>query len=89
MVQPVLLLDGTVGRPRYGISYHQLETLIAMNLAVPRIAQLIAVSTSTIRRRMRQYNLSIRDTYSSISDANLDSISDIRTQFPGWGNRLV
>ena len=39
---------------------------------------------------MRQYDLSIRDTYSSISDANLDSIiSDIQMQFPSWGNRSV
>ena len=39
---------------------------------------------------MRQYDLSIRDTYSSINDANLDSIiSDIQMQFPSWGNRLV
>ena len=62
MVQPVLLLSGSVGRPQYDISYHQLETLISMNLNVPHIAQLVGLSTSTIRRRMRQYDLSIRDT---------------------------
>lgn len=89
-VQPVLLLDGSVGRPRYGISYHQLETLISMNLTVPRIAQLLGVSVSTVRRRMREYDLSIRETYSNITDASLDAIvSDVHTQFPGWGNRLV
>ena len=60
--QPVLLLDGSVGRPQYGILYHQLETLISMNLTVPRIAQLLGVSVSTVRRRMREYDLSIRET---------------------------
>ena len=61
-----------------------------MNLTVPSIAQLLGVSISTARRRMRDYNLSIRETYSNITDASLDAIiSDIQTQFPGWGNRLV
>lgn len=89
-VQPIQCLDGSVGRPRYEISFHQLETLIFMNLSVPNIAQIVGVSVSTIRRRMSQYNLSIRDTYSRISDADLDSVVlDIQTRFPGWGNRQV
>ena len=66
--QPTQLLDGSVGRPRYNISYHLLETLIALYLSVPQIAQIVGVSVSTIRRRMNDYNLSIRSTYSTISE---------------------
>ena len=54
--QPVQFIDGSVGRPSYSIS---LETFISMNVSVPNIAQLLGVSVSTARRRMRQYNLSI------------------------------
>ena len=81
------ILDGLVGRPYYDISYHQLDTLISMHLSVPKIAQMIGVSVSTIRRRMSEYNLSIRSTYSTITDAELDAI--VQEQFSGWGNRQV
>ena len=36
---------------------------------------------------MSEYNLSIRSTYSNISDAELDAI--VQQQFNGWGNRQV
>lgn len=86
-VQPMQLLDGSVGRPRYHISYYQLNTLISMHLSVPQIAEIVGVSQRTIRRRMTEYSLSIRSTYSTISDAELDAI--VKEQFPGWGNRQV
>ena len=68
----------------------QLETLISTHFTVPQIAQIIGVSVSTIRRRMSEYNLSIRSTYSTMSDTDLDAVvSDLQTQFSGWGNRQV
>ena len=83
-------LDGSVGRPRFHISFNQLETLISTHFTVPQIAQIIGVSVSTIRRRMSEYNLSIRSTYSTMSDTYLDAVvSEIQTQFSGWGNRQV
>ena len=51
-VQPPRLLDG---RPRYNVSYHQLDALVSMHLTVPQISQIVGVSVS---------NLSIRNTYS-------------------------
>ena len=39
---------------------------------------------------MAEYNLSIRSTYSDISDAELDAIvSEAQRQFPAWGNRQM
>ena len=88
--QPLLILDGSVGRPHYNIPYHQLERLICMHFSVPQIAQLIGVSVSTIRRRMNDYQLTIRDTYSNISDSELDYlVGEIQQQFAGWGYRQV
>ena len=86
-VQPVQILDGLVGRPYYDISYHQLNTMISMHLSVPKIAQMIGVSVSTIRRRMSEYNLSIRSTYSTITDAELDAI--VQEKFSGCGSRYI
>ena len=39
------------------------------------MAQLLGVSVSTIRRRMLSFNISIRATYSFISDTDLDGTS--------------
>ena len=89
-IQPMQFLDGSVGRPRFHISFNQLETLISTHFTVPQIAQIIGVSVSTIRRRMSEYNLSIRSTYSTMSDTDLDAVVlEIQTQFSGWGNRQV
>ena len=87
LVQPLHVIDGSVGRPYYNISYHQLDTLISMHFSVPQIAQVFGVSVSTIRRRMTEFNLSIHSTYSRITDTELDAI--VQVQFSGWGNRHV
>ena len=45
---------------------------------------------STIRQRMKEYNLTIHGTYSDISDAELDElVAGIQRQFHTWGNRLI
>ena len=69
--QALLVVDGTVGRPSFQISPIQLEFLINNSFSVPQIAQLLGVSVSTIRRRMLSFNMSIRTTYSFISDTDL------------------
>lgn len=87
--QPPQVLDGCVGRPRFSISYNQLETLINSNFNVPQIAQIIGVSVSTIRRRMNECNLSILSTYSTMSDGYdcfrySDTVSRMGKQTDVW-----
>ena len=90
MLQASVLHDGYVGRPRFVIPCHQLEFLVQSAFSVPQIAALFCVSVSTIRRRMVRQNLTIRGTYSDISDAELDSlVSETQAQFPWWGNRKM
>lgn len=85
-----ILLDGSLGRPRFSIPRNQLEHLVYANFSVPQIACVLGVSVSTVRRRMRDYHLTIRATYSLISDAELESvIAEVQMQFPGWGNRQM
>lgn len=90
VLQASLLLDGSVGRPRFVIPSHQMEFLVQSGFSVPQIATLFCVSISTIRRRMAKLKLTIRGTYSDISDAELDAfVSETQAQFPYWGNRRM
>ena len=88
--QPPVIIDGIIGRPKFDISYTQLKEMIQQRFSVRNIADLLGVSVSTIRRRMTVFNLAVRDTYSSISDTELDYIIyGVQQQFPNWGNRLM
>ena len=86
-VQALLVLDGTVGRPKFDIKRCQLEFLIQTRFSVPQFGNLVGVSVSTVRRRMTDYNLGIHSTYCSLNDGELDLlVADIQQQFPKAGN---
>ena len=78
------------GRPSFVITREQLESLIETNFTVPQMAHMLGVSVSTIRRRMDLYNLSIRATYATISDEELDHLVQvINRQFPMCGSKQM
>ena len=82
--------SGERGRPRLVIPQDILEFLIGSQFSVPQIAQLVQTSVSTVRRRMNEFGLSIRDTYSSINDEQLDwLISELQHRYPNCGYRLL
>ena len=82
-----ILLDGSLGRPHFSIPRNH---LVYANFSVPQIACVLGVSVSTVRRRMRDYHLTIRAIYSLISDIELESvIAEVQMQFLGWGNRQM
>lgn len=88
--QALVVLRGNLGRPSFEIPLSQLKYLIECRFSVPKIAQIMDVSVSTVRRRMSAYNLSIRDTYSTLSDVELDAIVlQKQNEFPNWGNRQM
>ena len=70
----VVRSTGSVGRPRFEISKDQLEYLVEYELKTPDIAEALGVSVSTIKRRLREFNISIRGTLAEISDDDLDSV---------------
>ena len=79
-----------VGRPSFDIPYDQLLYLIENRFSVSAIADMLGVSARTIRRRMDDYGLSIRDQYSHITDQQLDEVVYmIQQQFPMCGNRQI
>ena len=89
--QPVSFVvrsTGAVGRPRFEISKDQLEYLVEYELKTPDIARAFGVSVSTIKRRLREFNISIRGTLTEIS--NDDSLlRSFHTEFPNVGYRRV
>lgn len=67
------------GRPKFDISEGQLQHLLQLHFSCPKIAYLLGVSLSTIRR-MKEYGLSA--LYPEISDMELDRlINEIRGSF--------
>jgi len=91
--QPVSFVvrsTGSVGRPRFEISKDQLDYLVEYELKTPDIAEALGVSVSTIKRRLREFNISIRGTLTEMSDDDLDSVvRSIHTEFPNAGYRRV
>lgn len=80
----------SAGRPRYDVPEDQLQFLLESKFTVPQISSLLGVSIRTVRRRMEQYNLSVRSFYSSMSDQELDAIvRSIQTRFGLCGNRQM
>ena len=72
--------DGSVGRPAFVIPCSVLQHLLEIHLTVPKISKLLGVSVSTVRRRMAEYGLSVRDTYSDIGDEELIALSSLLTR---------
>lgn len=70
-----LIFGNRRGRPRLNITQEQIEYLLAIGFSCPKIADVIGVNLSTIRRRMSEYGLSVRVLYSTVSDEELDNNS--------------
>jgi transposase len=79
---PQLLTETCRGRPRLDIKKEQLEYLLHMGFSCPKIAAVIGVSLSTIRRRMSEYGLCVTELYSNVTDQELDSlVAQIKENF--------
>lgn len=88
--RPLLIRSGARGRPSWDISEDQLRYLLEYNFSVGEIGQLLCVSYSTVCRRMADCNLSVRMTYSNISDNDLHRlVGDFLQQYPDSGIKTV
>lgn len=82
--------SGARGRPRIVVSPPVLEYLISNRFSVRQVAQLLQVSPSTIRRHMNEFGITVRGTYSSLSNEMLDTIVQrIQEEHPNSGYRLI
>ena len=82
--------SGSRGRPRLELSSTVLEYMIGNRFSVRQISNLLNVSSSSIRRYMNLYGITVRSTYSSMSDQQLDSIvATLQRRHPNSGYRLM
>ena len=86
----VTFQSGGRGRPQIHISRSILEYLIGNQFTVIQTADLLNVSASTVRRYMNQYGITVRSSYSTLTDLELDNVvSGIQQQHPNNGYRLM
>ena len=79
----VEIFSGTTGRPKLNIPYEQLNFLVERGFTIVKMAELLGVSARTIERRFQDFGLSVRATYTDITDAQLDQVvSGIISIFP-------
>ncbi|XP_073671128.1 uncharacterized protein [Paramisgurnus dabryanus] len=78
------------GHPKIVIEKEKLKNLLDTHLPVSCIEKLLCVSRRTIYRRMKEFGLSVRGSYSTVTDQELDNIiSAIKSQMPNAGYRMV
>ncbi|KAF5892642.1 uncharacterized protein DAT39_017649, partial [Clarias magur] len=78
------------GRPKFIISEEMLSWLIEMSLPVSCVANILGVSQSTIIHRMHNLGLSVKTTYITISNSELDNaILAIKRRLPNAGYRMI
>jgi hypothetical protein len=74
----------------YVITKEQLEFLVERHFSTRDMAAMMNVRMRTIERRMAEFGLSIRSTYSDIHDEQLDSmIPELMQDFPNTGYRRM
>ena len=82
--------EGQRGRPRVDITEDVLIYFFDHGFSATTIAMLLHVSLSTIRRRMTEFGLAVRNNYSSILDDELDRlVTTIHYHHPNCGYRLM
>ena len=73
-IYPDVNNEGLVGRRKFEISRDQLQYLVDYDLKISDISEGLGVSRSTIKRRLREYGISISERKTVILDAELDFI---------------
>ena len=86
---PVLQYSSQRGRPTFSIPKDTLKLLLQYNFTQSDIARMFSVSTKTIQRRIRFFDLK-QDVYTDISDSDLDElVLSITNEFQNCGIRRM
>lgn len=82
--------SGERGRPKIVITQQMLDYFFGIGFSASTTARLLHVSLRTLRRRMSDFGILIRDRYSNISDDELDrTVAVIQRQYPNCGYRMM
>jgi AraC-like DNA-binding protein len=84
------IFTGNRGRPSYNIPYEQVTFLAERRFTIKQMAAILGVSERTVQRRLRHFGLSIRGTYTNLSDQDLDTaVQEILNIQPHTGNKRM
>ncbi len=87
---PSLVPNNGKGRPRYDLPVEQLVYFVEHGFTCSKISDMLGISLRTVRRRMSEYGISIRQMYSNLSDHELKLlITEAHESFPNAGYRLI
>lgn len=68
------VFTGDRGRPRYNITRQQLEYFKHYGFNAVEMAAMLGVSEATLRRRLQEYDLPISESFTPMSDEELDEV---------------
>jgi len=82
---------GNQGQPALNISAQQIDFLLSLRLSVRKIARMLGVSQSTVRRRIHLFQIRpVRERYSQLSTAQVDTVvRNVVHAHPHAGIRMV
>ena len=87
---PPVLKTGFRGRPKFHISKEQLEYFIEYGFKATDISKMLCVSEKTVKRRLEEQGMSMRMTYSTMTEPELDElIKSILHEFPNCGYKTM
>ena len=70
-------------RPKYKISREQLQHFVEMGFTISCMSEMLGVSKRTVERRLHNFGIRITDSFSSMSDRELDEkITSYKTEYP-------
>ncbi|XP_028414873.1 uncharacterized protein LOC114537953 [Dendronephthya gigantea] len=88
-VNTVESTSSAVGRPKFVIPREQLVYMLEYDISLTDIAHALGVSKSTIKRRLREYDITVRHG-DVLSDCELDEhVRGVQAEFPNAGYRRV
>ena len=74
------------GAPKYQISQQQLDFYVANGFTIKLIAEMLQVSSRTVKRRLQDFGIKLSGSFSVISDEELDrEVELILVEFPNSG----
>ena len=88
--QPNVEYTGSPGRPKIRVTKERLSYLADNGFKAMDMARMLGISDATVHRRMKDFNLEISHSFSTIDDNTLDGIVlSIKEEFPNSGYRMV
>ena len=88
--QPEVEYTGAPGRPKICVTKDQLSYFVDNGFKATDMARMLGISDATVHRRLKDFNLQISHSFSTVVDNALDCIvRSIKEEFPNSGYRFV